>query len=194
MKQKNILFKKLSHIYNTPLKVQKFIRTWKYNKQNTIWSAQVAYEKRAAHCLEAANFAAAVLEHNGYPPLVLSIESIDYLDHVIFVFQKKSLWGSIAISRDEGLHGRKPVFKNIRELVDSYAEPYVDGSGRIKGYALCHLDDSGTDWRGSRRNLWKLEKYLRDLKHSKFHMTERRYKQALTCYQTIGHKKQPYWW
>ncbi len=37
-----------------------------------------------AHCLEAALFAAVVLEQHGYPPLVLSFESIDELDHVIF--------------------------------------------------------------------------------------------------------------
>ena len=40
-----------------------------------------------AHCLEAALFAAVVIEQHGYPPLVISFESIDELDHVIFVYQ-----------------------------------------------------------------------------------------------------------
>ena len=60
-----------------------------------------------AHCLEAALFAAVVLEQHGYPPLVLSFESIDHLDHVIFVYQQRGRWGSVARSRDPGLHGRR---------------------------------------------------------------------------------------
>src|SRR6266581_2436423 len=66
-------------------------------------------------------FAAVVLEQHGYPPLVLSFESIDELDHVIFVYRKKGRWGSIARSRDPGLHGRKPLFATPRALALSYA-------------------------------------------------------------------------
>lgn len=188
------LFKQLSEQLNTPFKVQKFLKTWTYNKEHTMYSAKTAIEKKCGHCVEGANFAAAVLEHVGYPPLVLSIESIDQLDHVIFVFQQNRLWGSVAISRDEGLFGRKPMFKNMREMVDSYAEPYVDKTGRITGYGLCHLDETGTNWRASKRNLWKLEKHLIELKHSKFKMSDRRYKKASQVYQTTGHQKQPFWW
>ena len=64
-----------------------------------------------AHCLEAALAAAVILEQHGYPPLVLSFESIDELDHVLFVYRQRGRWGSIARSRDPGLHGRKPVFR-----------------------------------------------------------------------------------
>ena len=64
----------------------------------------------AAHCLEAALSAAVILEQHGWPPLVLSFESIDGLDHVIFVYRARGRWGSVARSRDPGLHGRKPVF------------------------------------------------------------------------------------
>ena len=35
-----------------------------------------------AHCLEAALAAAVILEQHGWPPLVLTFESIDELDHV----------------------------------------------------------------------------------------------------------------
>ena len=60
-----------------------------------------------AHCLEAALFAAVVLEQHRYPPLVLSFESIDLLDHVIFVYRNADRMGSVARSRDPGLHGRR---------------------------------------------------------------------------------------
>ena len=68
-----------------------------------------------AHCLEAALAAAVILEQHGFPPLVLSFESIDELDHVIFVYQRSGRWGSIGRSRDPGLHGRKPVFATPRD-------------------------------------------------------------------------------
>ena len=46
-----------------------------------------------AHCLEAALAAAVILEQHGYPPLVLSFESIDNLDHVLFVYRRARTLG-----------------------------------------------------------------------------------------------------
>ena len=43
-----------------------------------------------------------ILEQHRYPPLVLSFESIDLLDHVIFVYRTRTGWGSVARSRDPG--------------------------------------------------------------------------------------------
>src|SRR6185369_3585900 len=118
---------------NTPAKVQRWLTQTPYNweKQGgTMRSFREVVRLNEAHCLEAAVAAAVVLEQQGYPPLLLDIESIDLLDHVIFVFQEKGKWGSIARSRDIGLHGRKPVFRNLRQLVWSYFEPYIDMTGR----------------------------------------------------------------
>src|SRR5437764_15120131 len=102
---------------NTPEKVQSWLTEMPYNWErngDTMRSFREVVNRNEAHCLEAAVAAAAILEQHGYPPLLLDLESIDLLDHVIFVFQKKSLWGSIARSRDIGLHGRKPLFRNLR--------------------------------------------------------------------------------
>ena len=52
-------------------------------------------------------------------------------------------WGSVARSRDPGLHGRKPVFATPRALALSYVDPYVDYTGRVTGYAVVDLRD---DW------------------------------------------------
>ena len=73
--------------------------------------------------MEAALSAAVILEQHGYPPLVMSLESVDQLDHVIFVYRATRGWGSVARSRDPGLHGRKPVFSRPRELALSYVDP-----------------------------------------------------------------------
>ena len=119
-----------------------------------------------AHCLEAALSAAVILEQHRYPPLVLSFESIDLLDHVIFVYRTASGWGSVARSRDPGLHGRKPVFATPRALALSYFDEYIDFAGRIKAYAVVDLRVLGTyEWRLADGNVWKVERVLLDWPH-----------------------------
>jgi hypothetical protein len=101
-----------------------------------------------AHCLEAALAVATILEQHGYPPLLLDLESQDNLDHVLFLFREHSGYGTVARSRDAGLHGRKRVFRTLRALVMSYVDPYVDGSGRITGYGVLDLRTlQKCDWR-----------------------------------------------
>ncbi len=136
-----------------------------------------------AHCLEAAVAAAVILEQHGYPPLLMDIESVDLLDHVIFVFQKDRLWGSIGRSRDIGLHGRRPLFRSLRDLTWSYFDPYVDFSGRIKGYGLTSLYDLGNyDWRFSPRKMTKIEDHLRAIPHRKIRSSDSRYQRLLARY------------
>jgi hypothetical protein len=129
-----------------------------------------------AHCLEAALAAAVILEQHGYPPLVLSFESIDELDHVLFAYRGNGGWGSVARSRDPGLHGRKPVFPSARALALSYVDPYVDFHGRITGYVVADLRElmGEYDWRLSERNVWKVERALLDLRHRPIRSSDRR--------------------
>ena len=155
----------------TPAQVQRYLNDLPYNTEPvpgrpTLRSFRGVVRLGTAHCLEAALAAAVILEQHGYPPLVLSFESIDHLDHVIFVYQHKGRWGSIARSRDPGLHGRLPVFRTPRDLALSYVEPYIDESGRITGYAVVDLNEmGGYDWRLSDKNVWKVERMLLDYPH-----------------------------
>lgn len=120
----------------------------------------------SAHCLEAALAAAMVLEQHGYPPLVLSFESVDLLDHVIFVYRHAGRWGAVARSRDPGLHGRKAVFRTPRALALSYFDAYIDLTGRITRYGVADLRAlGGYDWRLRETNAWKVERLLQDLPH-----------------------------
>ena len=191
-------FKNLAKKLKTPKAVQQFLRTLAYNREEdgeTVRSALFALKKRKAHCFEATFIAAAILEHHGYPSLVVSIESQDNLDHVIYVFKKNGLWGSIARSRDDGLHGRPPKYRSIRDLVRSYVEPFIDKTGRITGYQLANLDDTGTDWRFSKRNLWKAEKYLVDIPHITFSSSDTKYKKLHQSYLESGPmKRKASWW
>jgi hypothetical protein len=167
----------------TPLAVQRYLNALPYNTEPppgraTLRSFRGVVRHGTAHCLEAALFAATVLEQHGYAPLVISFESIDELDHVIFVYQNRPLfWGSVARSRDPGLHGRKPVFATPRALAASYLDTYVDLTGRVEAFALVDLRVMGAyDWRLSEKNVWKVERMLLDTKHQPLRMAEARFR------------------
>lgn len=164
----------------TPAAVQRFLNELPYNTEPppgraTLRSFRGVVRAGCAHCMEAALAAAVVLEAHGYPPLVLSFESIDHLDHVLFVYRGTGGWGSVARSRDPGLHGRLPVFRTPRDLALSYVEPYVDFTGRITGYAVVDLRQLGEyDWRLSERNVWKVERLLLEYPHKPIRSSDRR--------------------
>ena len=131
----------------TPAAAQAWLNALPYNAERggeTLRSFRGVVRAGTAHCLEAALFAAVVLEQHGHPPLVLSFESVDLLDHVIFVYRDRSGWGSIARSRDPGLHGRKPLFATPRALALSYVDPYVDYTGEVRGYAVVDMRALGS--------------------------------------------------
>ena len=178
----------------TPLAVQRYLNRLPYNSEPGGRATQRSFRgvvrHGCAHCLEAALFAAVVLEQHGYPPLVLSFESIDDLDHVIFAYRRRGRWGSVARSRDPGLHGRKPVFATPRALAQSYVDPYVDLTGRVTGYAVVDLDrQMGTyDWRLADTNVWKLERVLLDYPHRPMTSSDRRMDRLRARYRAF--KKQ----
>ena len=193
---------------NTPAKVQSYLNGLPYNTEPppgraTLRSFRGVVRHHTAHCLEAALFAATVLEQHGYPPLLISFESIDELDHVIFVYRESSIvqgpgsgvgrrskvkgrWGSVARSRDPGLHGRKPVFATPRALAASYLDTYVDLTGRIQAFTVFDLRALGTyDWRLSERNVWKVERVLLDLPHQPLTMPEARFQRFRKMYRAF---------
>ena len=164
----------------TPLAVQRYLNRLPYNNEPggraTLRSFRGVVRHGCAHCLEAALFAAVVLEQHGHPPLVLSFESTDALDHVIFVYRRGGRWGSVARSRDPGLHGRKAVFATPRALALSYFDPYIDFTGRITGYAVVDLRPTmgAYDWRLADTNVWKVERMLLDYPHRSIASSDRK--------------------
>ena len=178
---------KLVQRLNTPARVQRYFSSLSYNHETnggTMRSFRELVKRGEAHCLEAAVAAAVILEQHGYPPLLLDLESQDLLDHVVFVFKENGRWGSIARSRDMGLHGRKPVYRSVRDLAWSYFDTFVDLSGRLKGYALTSLYELGDyDWRFSPRRMLKIEDHLRAIPHKRMHSSETRYQNLLEKYK-----------
>jgi hypothetical protein len=166
--------------HRTPVAVQRFLNALPYNTEPPPHRAMLrsfrgVIRHRTAHCLEAALTAAVILEQHGYAPTVMSLESIDGLDHVIFVYRQRGKWGSIARSRDPGLHGRKPVFRSLRDLALSYFDPFIDASGCVRAYGAVDLRVLGRyNWRFATGNVWKVERLLFDIPHTSISWSRRR--------------------
>lgn len=172
----------------TPLDVQRYLNQLPYNQEPhgraTLRGFRGVVRHGVAHCLEAALFAAVVLEQHTYPARLLSFESIDHLDHVIYVYQARGRWGSIARSRDPGLHGRLPVFDSPKALARSYMDAYVDYTGRITGFAVVDLarEMGRYDWRLANTNVWKVERMLLDYPHQPLASSDARFRRLLAKY------------
>jgi hypothetical protein len=175
----------------TPRQVQRFLNALPYNTEPPPHRAMLrsfrgVVRHRTAHCLEAAITAAVVLEQHGWPPHVMSLESIDGLDHVIFIYRERGRWGSVARSRDPGLHGRQPVFATLRALAQSYFDPFVDFTGRLKGYGVADLRVLGDyDWRLSERNVWKVERLLFEIPHRPIRSSDDRVRRLRAKYRAF---------
>ncbi len=171
----------------TPEAVQAWLNALPYNTEkngDTMRGFRDVVRYRTAHCLEAVLFTATVLEQHGFPPLMLGFESIDLLDHVLFIYRGPRGWGSVARSRDPGLHGRKPLFRTPRDLALSYVEGYIDYTGRIKGYAVVDLRELGSyNWRLGAGNLWKVERLLREWPHIPIESSDNRIDALRTKYR-----------
>ena len=163
----------------TPYLVQRWLKGLPYNYERrgeTLRTFPAVVRSQSAHCLEAALAAATILEHHGYPPLLMDLESLDDLDHVMFIFRANGRWGSVARSRDPGLFGRRPIFRSPRALARSYFAGYVDLTGRINGYGLLDLRTlDRVDWRRSPRNVWTVQDTLIHMGHHRLHMRDAEY-------------------
>jgi len=176
----------------TPKQVQEFLRQLPYNwekKGETLRTFRGVVRHGSAHCLEGALSAATIMEQHGYPPLLLDLESQDKLDHVLFLFKKNGRWGTIARSRDAGLHGRKPVFRTIRHVAMSYVEPYIDGVARVIGYGVADLRTLVRgDWRLAEKNVKEVERALIKMPHRRLRTSDRRYQVILRQFRAFREK------
>lgn len=172
---------------STPRLVQDWLRTLSYNLEPrgpALRTFRGVVRHEEAHCLEGALVAATILEQHGDPPIVLDLASQDGLDHVLFLYRRDGRWGSVGKSRDPALSGRKPVFRTVRDLVYSYVDPYVDGSGRIVGYGMFDLDSlTRADWRLGDYDVWSVERALFASPHVKLRASARRHARALRRYR-----------
>jgi hypothetical protein len=158
----------------TPARIQRFLDTEiAYNKEpdgDTLRSPRRVLRDKVAHCFEGALLAAAALRVQGYPPLLLDLESVRDDDHVLAIFKQHGHWGAIAKSNYSGLRFREPVYRTLRELVLSYFEHYYNLSREktLRNYSrpvnLKHFDRIG--WMTAEDDLWPIAEYLTTIPHT----------------------------
>jgi hypothetical protein len=154
---------------NTPPRIQRFIDALTYQYADTAGSPQRVLRERRGHCLEGALLAAAALRVNGYPPLVMDLESVRDDDHVIALYRQNGLWGGIAKSNYAGLRFRAPVYRTLRELALSYFEHYYNllGERTLRAYSvpvnLARLD--AQRWMTSEDEVWCVPEALIAARH-----------------------------
>jgi hypothetical protein len=167
--------RKILKTLSTPAKIQDFVNSLEYRvsgDNETCLSPRRVLEERNAQCIEGAMFAASALRVNGFPPLIVDLESsVNDYDHVITVYQIHGHWGAISKTNHGVLRYREPVYRTIRELVMSYFHEYFLQSTRAKTLRafskpvdLSRFDKQ--EWETSAEPLWYIPEYLLTIPHS----------------------------
>ena len=157
----------------TPVGIQRALESMPYHLAGSAWSPRRVLREGTAHCLEGAIFAAAALRVLGFAPLLLDLEAVQDTDHVIGVYRVRGHWGAIAKSNFSGLRFREPVYRNVRELVMSYFEGYINlrGERTLRAYSrpvnLAQFDRSHRGWMTSERDLWWVPEHLVGVPHTR---------------------------
>jgi hypothetical protein len=151
-------------------RIQRFLDACAYDvKGSGCRSPRRVLRERRVQCMDGALFAAAALRVQGYPPLLVDLESVQDDDHVLAVFRERGLWGAVARSNYSGLRYREPVHDTLRSLVLSYFEWYhnLRHQKTLRRFSrpvdLSRFDRRG--WMTAEDDLWDIPEYLVDVEH-----------------------------
>src|ERR1700720_2892879 len=153
----------------TPAGIQRFLDDLPYHLAGTAWSPRVVLQRKTAHCLEGAIFAAAALRALGFPPLILDLEADQDTDHVLAVFKRRGHWGAIAKSNFSGCRYREPIYRTLRELALSYFNIYFNlrGERTLRRYSqpvdLSRFDH--LNWMTTEKPTWFIAEHLCEIPH-----------------------------
>src|SRR5688572_9740918 len=120
----------------TPQHIQAYLDETPYSTEPIYRAPLRVVRDRRAHCFDGACFAAAMLMRLGQRPLLVDMLPWDDDDHVIAVFKRGACFGAVAKSNFTGLRYREPVYRNLRELLMSYFEPFFNlaKNRTLRGY------------------------------------------------------------
>lgn len=153
----------------TPVRIQKFIDGLDYQYDDTAGSPRRTLCERKGHCLEGALLAAAAFRVNGFPPLLMDLESVRDDDHVLALYRERGLWGAVAKSNFAGLRFRAPVYRTLRELALSYVDHYYNlrGERTLRAYSraidLTRIDH--LQWMTAEDDVWCVTDLLIQARH-----------------------------
>ena len=61
------------------------------------------------------------------------------------------------------------MFRTLRQLAESYFDPFIDKTGLLKAFGVVDLRVLGDyDWRLSSKNVWKVERLLFEIRTPRF--------------------------
>jgi hypothetical protein len=158
--------KKLKKL-NTPQKVQEFLDSIKYNKGKRVSIAEV-FRLKLGDCIESASFASFVLRLNGIKSSLMDLYCFDDYDHIVCVYKKDGLYGSVAQSLYLGLRGKSPVYKTRRELAMSYFEHFFNYNGGLDLKMISvpvKLPKKNGEWIFKKQFMYDLEIKIDSVKH-----------------------------
>lgn len=162
---------KIFNTLKTPAHIQDFLNILPYNfTEDTCMAPRAVLQKNAAHCLEGACLAAAVLWYHGEKPLLLDLKSTKTdLDHVVALFKRNDCWGAISKTNHAVLRYREPIYRTVRELALSYFHEYFleDGTKTMRSFSKpFSLISYGTSWLTDEEGLWQIGADLDDSTHT----------------------------
>lgn len=154
---------------NTADKIQAHVNSLIYNPTDHASSPRWVMITGEGHCLEGGMLAAAALELHGHKPLMVDLIAEDDDHHVLTVYKTATGWGSISKSNTTLLSGRRPFYKNVRELVMSYFDFYFNMKGQLSLYGYSNpinLNDYNKwDWRTTDNDLMEMGMSFCDRAH-----------------------------
>ncbi len=160
---------RLLKVLDSPIKIQGYLDKIDYNSIIESRSPRCVMRHQRAHCVEGALFAAACLEHLGYPPLVVDLKAENDDDHVIAIYNHNRHWGAIAKSNFTTIRYREPVYRSLRELAMSYFDFYFNtlGEKTLRAYSLSHNLNrfNHLNWKTTEEDLDEIGSYLDHVRH-----------------------------
>ena len=128
--------RKLLTRLDTPMKIQGFLDETPYSTEPIYRCPLTVIRERKAHCFDGACFAAMALLRLGHRALLVDMLPWDDDDHVLAIFKRGARFGAVAKSNFTGLRYREPVYRDLRELLMSYFEPFFNlaKNRTLRGY------------------------------------------------------------
>jgi hypothetical protein len=163
--------KRLLERLDTPLKIQNYLDKIDYDPDDGTVSPRYVIKERKANCFEGAILAAAALEYHGKKPLIVDMMADNDYDHVISVYKLHNHWGAISKSNTSVLRYREPVYKNIRELMMSYFDLFINTNREktLRSYSnpvnLKRFNKQ--EWHTTSEDLEFISDYLYTIRHHK---------------------------
>lgn len=153
----------------TPDHIQEYINQLVYNPTDHASSPRWVMITNEGHCFEGGLIAAAALEMNGHKPLMVDLIAENDDHHVITVYKTHTGWGSLSKSNTTLLAGRRPYYRNVRELVMSYFDFYFNLKGCLSLYGYSdpiNLNKYNSwDWRTTDNDLMEMGVSFNDHVH-----------------------------